>query len=104
MAPLLAFVDIFVESAHMDEVVQALAKLDNIEELYEVTGEFDIVTLVPSRRHRRVQGCVEEQDHEDQGCQEHRQLHCTETHKGARLSGEFLSPAPHASVAVSHKD
>src|SRR6266849_777325 len=46
MAPLLAFVDIFVESAHMDEVVQALAKLDNIEELYEVTGEFDIVTLV----------------------------------------------------------
>ena len=44
MAPLLAFVDIFVESAHMDEVVQALAKLDNIEELYEVTGEFDIVT------------------------------------------------------------
>ena len=46
MAPLLAFVDIFVESAHMDDVVQALAKLDNIEELYEVTGEFDIVTLV----------------------------------------------------------
>ncbi len=46
MAPLLAFVDIFVESPHMDEVVQALAKLDNVEELYEVTGEFDIVTLV----------------------------------------------------------
>jgi DNA-binding Lrp family transcriptional regulator len=42
---LLAFVDIFVESPEMDNVVVALSKLDNIEELYEVTGEFDIVTL-----------------------------------------------------------
>ena len=30
----------------MDDVVAALAKLENLEELYEVTGEFDIVTLV----------------------------------------------------------
>jgi len=30
----------------MDDVVQALIKLDNLEELYEVTGEFDIVTLL----------------------------------------------------------
>ena len=29
----------------MDNVVAALSKLDNLEELYEVTGEFDIVTL-----------------------------------------------------------
>ena len=46
MSRLLAFVDIFVESAEMDSVVSALAKLENLEELYEVTGEFDIVTLV----------------------------------------------------------
>jgi DNA-binding Lrp family transcriptional regulator len=39
-------VDIFVESSLMDDVVQALTKLDNLEELYEVTGEFDIVTLL----------------------------------------------------------
>jgi len=38
-------VDIFVESAHMDEVVQALSKL-TIEVAVQVTGEFDIVTLV----------------------------------------------------------
>ena len=43
---LLAFVDIFVESPTLDEVVRALAELPNVEELYEVTGEFDIVTLV----------------------------------------------------------
>jgi len=41
-----AFVDIFVESQLMDEVVEALTKLQNVEDFYEVTGEFDIVTLV----------------------------------------------------------
>jgi DNA-binding Lrp family transcriptional regulator len=46
LARLLAFVDIFVESPSLDEVVQALSRLSNVEELYEVTGEFDIVTLV----------------------------------------------------------
>ena len=46
MSKLLAFVDIFVESPEMDNVLEALGKLGNLEELYEVTGEFDIVTLV----------------------------------------------------------
>ena len=45
MARLLAFIDIFVESPEMDNVVAALSKLDNLEELFEVTGEFDLVTL-----------------------------------------------------------
>ena len=30
----------------LDDVVKALNALPNVEELYEVTGEFDIVTLV----------------------------------------------------------
>jgi DNA-binding Lrp family transcriptional regulator len=30
----------------MDSVVSALSKLDSLEELYEVTGEFDIVSMV----------------------------------------------------------
>ena len=46
MSRILAFVDIFVESPEMDDVVAALYKLDHLEELYEVTGEFDIVALV----------------------------------------------------------
>jgi DNA-binding Lrp family transcriptional regulator len=45
LARLLAFIDIFVESAEMDNVVVALSKLENLEELFEVTGEFDLVTL-----------------------------------------------------------
>lgn len=46
MARLLAFVDIFVESTTLDDVVKALSQLPDVEELYEVTGEFDIVSLV----------------------------------------------------------
>ena len=46
MHKLHAFVEIFVESPLMDEVVQALSKISAVEELYEVTGEFDIITLV----------------------------------------------------------
>ncbi len=41
-----AFVHIFVESAQMDAVVSALQKISNIEEIFHVTGEFDLVTLV----------------------------------------------------------
>ncbi len=46
MPRLLAFVDIFVESPEMDNVLVSLAELEHLEEFYEVTGEFDIVTLV----------------------------------------------------------
>jgi DNA-binding Lrp family transcriptional regulator len=41
-----AFVHIFVESLQMDEVVTALQGIPNIEELFHVTGEFDVVSLV----------------------------------------------------------
>ncbi len=46
MPRLLVFVDIFVEQPEMDRVVASLSKLENMVSLYEVTGEFDIVTLI----------------------------------------------------------
>lgn len=46
LAHLHAFIDIFVEAQLMDEAIQALLKVNNVEELHEVTGEFDIVALV----------------------------------------------------------
>ena len=46
MPRLLVFVDIFVEQPEMDRVVAALTKLENVVDLYEVTGEFDVVTLI----------------------------------------------------------
>jgi DNA-binding Lrp family transcriptional regulator len=45
MPKLLAFVDIFVESAEMDNVIAALSRLDSLVDLYEVTGEYDLVTM-----------------------------------------------------------
>jgi DNA-binding Lrp family transcriptional regulator len=46
MNKLFAFVHIFVESAQMDDVVNALQRIPNIDEVFHVTGEFDLVTIV----------------------------------------------------------
>lgn len=43
---MLVFVDIFVEQPEMDRVVAALSKVEEMVHFYEVTGEFDIVTLI----------------------------------------------------------
>ena len=40
---------IFAETSGLDNVERALAKLDNLEALFEVTGEFDIVALISAR-------------------------------------------------------
>ena len=42
----LASVNIFAETSEIDQVIAALERLDNIEEVYEVAGEYDIVTVV----------------------------------------------------------
>ncbi len=42
----LASVNIFADKNQIDQVISALQKLENIEEVYEVAGEYDIVTLV----------------------------------------------------------
>ena len=50
MTPLLAFVEILVDSSsNSDDVAGALSQLPNVVELYKVSGEFDIVTLVSTR-------------------------------------------------------
>jgi len=41
-----AFLNIFVESKELDRVTEALVKLPEVTDIYEVTGEYDLVTLV----------------------------------------------------------
>ena len=41
-----AFVDIFVESPLMESVIDEILKMENVEELHEVTGEMDLVALI----------------------------------------------------------
>ena len=42
----LAFVNIFVEAPLMGAVIEELRVMKNLRELYEVAGEYDIVSLV----------------------------------------------------------
>jgi len=46
MHELHTFVNMFVDASLIDEVVAALSNIEAVEELYEVKGEFDIVTLI----------------------------------------------------------
>ncbi len=46
MSRFLASVNIFADKNQIDQVISDLRKLDNIEEVYEVAGEYDIVTFV----------------------------------------------------------
>src|SRR2546428_7469732 len=103
MAPLLAFVDIFVESAHMDEVVQALAKPDNIEELYEVTGEFDIVTLVSADDIEEFRDVLKNKIMKIKGAKSTVRSLVLKTHKGARLTGEVINTTAQPTVDVCHQ-
>ncbi|MGC8600329.1 MAG: Lrp/AsnC family transcriptional regulator [Nitrososphaeria archaeon] len=46
---MLVFVNIFVDSPMMDTVLQNLNGLDEVVGLYEVTGEFDIISIIKCR-------------------------------------------------------
>ena len=104
MAPLLAFVDIFVESPHMDDVVQALSKLDNIEELYEVTGEFDIVTLVRADDIEEFRDVLKNRIMKVRGVKSTVSSIVLKTHNGGRCTDEFLGSSSHGSTAIAQKD
>ena len=41
-----ASVNLFVDPSLKTQVIEALSKVENIEEIYEVRGEFDIVSIV----------------------------------------------------------
>ena len=45
MSRMFGLIDLFVETPEIDNVLAALTKFDNLEALYEVTGDFDIVTI-----------------------------------------------------------
>ena len=46
MSRFTALVQIFAETSGLDSVERALSKLDNLEAMFEVTGEYDIVALI----------------------------------------------------------
>jgi DNA-binding Lrp family transcriptional regulator len=99
MARLLAFVNIFVDSPHMDEVVQALAELPNMEELYEVTGEFDIVSLVSANDIEEFRDTLKNKIMKIRGVKSTVSSVVLHSHKGPRSSdnGQAAKPATSSS-------
>jgi len=53
MSRFLASVNIFVDQTQKEKVLAALSQLNGIEEVYDVAGEYDIVSLVSA-------SCIEE--------------------------------------------
>ena len=88
---MLAFVDIFVDSPTMDDVVQALQNIPNIEELYEVTGEFDIVTLVSASDIEEFRDILKNRILKIRGVRSTVSAIVLHTHKGPRFNGESKS-------------
>ena len=68
----------------MDTVVQALSKLENLEELYEVTGEFDIVTLVSASDIEEFRDILKNKIMKIQGIKSTVSSVVLFTHKGSR--------------------
>jgi DNA-binding Lrp family transcriptional regulator len=53
LSRVLASVGIFVEQSKKEDVLAALYNIENIEEIYDVAGEFDILSIVSA-------SCLEE--------------------------------------------
>jgi DNA-binding Lrp family transcriptional regulator len=85
---MLAFVDIFVDSPSMDDVVLALGKIPDIEELYEVTGEFDIVTLVSASDIEEFRDTLKNKILKIKGVKSTVSAIVLHTHKGPRFNGD----------------
>src|SRR5579872_3230612 len=87
MQRLLAFVDIFVESPYMDDVILELQKLPNMEELYEVTGEFDIVSLVSAEDIEEFRDILKNRIMKIKGIKSTVTSVVLHSHKGPRFAG-----------------
>jgi DNA-binding Lrp family transcriptional regulator len=83
-----AFVNIFVESSEMDNVVTALDELENLEELYEVTGEFDIVSLVSAADIEEFRDVLKNKIMKIKGVKSTVSSVVLKVHKGSRCNGD----------------
>ncbi len=71
----------------MDDVVHALAQVPNMEELYEVTGEFDIVSLVSAADIEEFRDILKNKIMKIKGVKSTVSSIVLHAHKGPRCSG-----------------
>jgi len=90
MSRFLASVNIFTDTAQIDDVLQALRKLENIEEVYEVAGQYDIVTLVSTSTLEEFRDILQKQIMKIKGVKSTISTIILDTHKGPRCQGKKL--------------
>ncbi len=71
----------------MDNVVLSLSNLKNLEELYEVTGEFDIVTLVSAEDIEEFRDVLKNKIMKIKGVKSTVSSVVLKVHKGPRCNG-----------------
>jgi DNA-binding Lrp family transcriptional regulator len=84
----------------MDDVVEALSKLDKIVDLYEVTGEFDIVTVVSASDIEEFRDVLKNKIMKVPGVKSTVSSIVLNTHKHTVTNGEGLGDP--RSLAASH--
>lgn len=77
----------------MDEVVAALKELPNLEEMYEVTGEFDIVSLVSAEDIDEFRDVLKNKIMKIKGIKSTVSSVVLHAHKGPRYNGDNEKPS-----------
>ena len=103
MAALIAFVSVFVESPYIDDVVQALTNIDKIVDLYEVTGEFDIVTVVSASDIEEFRDILRNKIMKVKGVKSTVSSIVLKTHQGSGSNGEILNVTPAVPASFSRR-
>lgn len=90
MSRFLASVNIFADTTQIDQVVAALRKLENIEEVYEVAGEYDIVTLVSTSTLEEFRDILQKQIMKIHGVKSTISTIILKPHKGRRCQKAII--------------
>lgn len=85
MSRFIASVNIFAEKSQISNVVSALSKLNNIEEVYETAGEYDIVTLVCTQTLEEFRDILQKQIIKIKGVKSTITTIVLQPHKGRRV-------------------
>jgi DNA-binding Lrp family transcriptional regulator len=64
-----ASVNLFVDPSQKEQVIDALSKLENIKEVYDVKGEFDIVSIVSASSVEEFRNVLQEKINKIKGVQ-----------------------------------
>ena len=91
MNRLLASVNIFVEPSQKEHVVAALSELNSIEEIYEVAGEYDIVSLVSASSLEEFRDVLQKKIMKIKGIKSTITAIILESHKGPKCQQKNVS-------------